>query len=172
MGVFLISVDFADPAGKFKRGLAFYMLPACFLASIIGVIFKYVTLEGNFWVSSFWQYAGLGFFGLLLYIFVPKYRREFALMNKSGGIKIFTLNTLSEIFTTWGNLLTNYAILLAPVVMDYLVGGFQPAILLFLTVLATKFFPDIIKENIGGNVLFYKIIAIVIMVLGSIMLFL
>ena len=172
LGVFLISVDFADPAGKFKRGLAFYMLPACFLASIIGVIFKYVTLEGNFWVSSFWQYAGLGFFGLLLYIFVPKYRREFALMNKSGGIKIFTLNTLSEIFSIWGNLLTNYAIRLAPVAMVYLVGSFQPAILLFLTVLATKFFPDIIKENIGGNVLFYKIIAIVIMVLGSIMLFL
>lgn len=92
-------------------------------------------------------------------------------MNKNGGIKIFTLNTLSEAITIFGNLLTNFAILLAPVTLVYLVGSFQPAIVLFLTLFATKYFPDIAKENLKRNVLLPKIIAIIIMIIGSVFLF-
>lgn len=171
-GIFLISIDFSGQKKKLKWKPAFYMLVACFLIAISGVIFKYVTIGNNFWISSFWEYVGLGGFGILIYLFVPKYRDEFILMNKSGGTKIFTLNTISEILTIFGNLLTNYAILLAPVTMVYLVGSFQPAIVLFLTLLATKFFPDIIKENLTKHILLPKIIAIVIMVVGSTILFL
>lgn len=171
-GVFLISVDFSKQKKKLKWRPALYMLAACFLVSIAGIIFKYVTIGNNFWVSSFWEYVGLGAFGVLIYIFIPKYRDEFTLMNRQGGRKIFTLNTVSEILTTIGNLLTNFALLLAPVTMVYLVGSFQPAIVLFLTLLATKFFPNIAKENLKERVLLPKIIAIAIMVIGSAVLFL
>ncbi|MCC7160600.1 EamA family transporter [Candidatus Nomurabacteria bacterium] len=171
LGVFLVSMDFREQKKKFKFESAFYMLIACLLISIIGVIFKYVTVENNFWVSSFWEYAGLGFFGILLFIFVPKYRNEFMIMNKNGGLKIITLNTASEITTIIGNLLTNYAILLAPVAMVYLVGSFQPAILLFLTLFSTKFFPNIVKEDTSKRVLIPKIISILIITLGSVILF-
>ncbi len=170
-GVFLVSIDFSKPKKEFKLRPALYMLVACFMISIAGIIFKYVTVGGNFWISSFWEYAGLGGFGVLIYIFIPKYRREFRLMNSQGGQKIFTLNTVSEVFTIIGNLLTNYAILLAPVTMVYLVGSFQPAIVLFMTLFTTKFFPDIAKEDMTGRVLWPKVIAIVIMVVGSVILF-
>src|SRR3989344_8955428 len=139
-GVFLISIDFSGQKRKFKWRTALYMLATCFLVSVIGIIFKYVTIGDNFWVSSFWVYTGLGIFGILIYLFVPKYREEFILMNKKGGKKIFTLNIISEILNIIGNLLTTYAILLAPVAMVYLVSSFQPAIVLFLTLLATRFF--------------------------------
>jgi len=92
-------------------------------------------------------------------------------MNRQGGRKIFTLNTISEVLTITGNLLTNYAILLAPVTMVYLVGSFQPAIVLFLTLFATKFFPKIIKEDLREHILLPKIIAIAIMILGGVILF-
>lgn len=170
-GAFMVSLDFSREGSKFKWRPVIYMLIACFLIAVIGIIFKYVTISGNFWVSSFWEYAGLGMFGILIFIFVPKFRREFLLMNKSGGKKIFTLNTASEVLTVVGNLLTNFAILLAPVTMVYLVGSFQPAILLFMTLLATKFIPNIIKENLDKYVLFPKIAAIGIIIIGSIILF-
>ena len=172
LGVFLISIDFSGVKRQIKWLPAFYMIVACILISIAGVIFKYVTVENNFWVSSFWEYAGLGGFGILLYLFVPKYREEFMLMNRQGGIKIFSLNTASEVLTIVGNLLTNYAILLAPVTMVYLVGSFQPAIVLFLTLFTTKFFPNIAKEDTKERILLPKIIAIVIMIVGSAILFL
>jgi len=171
LGVLLISIDFSGQKRKFKWRSVLYMIVACLLISISGIIFKYVTIGNNFWVSSFWEYTGLGGFGILIYVFVPRYRNEFMLMNRSGGVKIFFLNTSSEIFTIIGNLLTNFAILLAPVAMVYLVSSFQPAIVLLLTLFATKFFPNIVKENLTGRILWPKIIAIIIMVLGSVILF-
>ncbi|MEK7564510.1 MAG: EamA family transporter [Patescibacteria group bacterium] len=170
-GASLISIDFSGEKKKFKWRPALYMLVACFLVAIVGVIFKYVTTLGNFWVSSFWEYVGLGCAGIFVYIFIPKYRREFSLMNKSGGGKIFSLNTLSEVLTIAGNLLTNYALLIAPVAMVYLVGSFQPAIVLFLTIMATKFFPHIVKENLDRCVLLPKMLAIAVIVVGSVILF-
>ncbi len=172
IGVLLISIDFSGQKRKFKWRPVVYMLIACLLISISGIIFKYVTIGENFWISSFWEYVGLGGFGILIFIFVPKYREEFMLMNRQGGKKIFTLNTLSEILTIIGNLLTNFAILLAPVTLVYLVSSFQPAIVLVLTLFTTKFFPNIAKENLANRVLLPKIIAIVVMILGSIILFL
>ncbi len=171
-GVLLISIDFSKEKKTFKWLPAIYMLVACLLVSIAGIIFKYVTVENNFWVSSFWEYAGLGGFGILIYIFIPRYRAEFMQMNKQGGKKIFTLNTFSEIFTICGNLLTNYALILAPVALVYLVSSFQPAIVLFFTILSTKFFPNIVKEDLSKYVLMPKIIAIIVMTIGSAILFL
>ena len=170
-GVLLISIDFSGGKKKYRWRPALYMLISCLLVAIGGVIFKYVTVGEDFWVSSFWEYVGLGGFGILIYFLVPKYRAEFILMNQRGGKKIFTLNAISEILTIFGNLLTNYAILLAPVTMVYLVGSFQPAIVLFLTLLATKFLPKIIQEDMREKVLLPKIIAIAIITLGSVILF-
>lgn len=167
IGASFMVIDFSGQKQKFARRPALYMLLASFLIAVIGVIFKFVTVGNNFWVSSFWEYIGLGFFGIIIFLFVPKYRKEFSLMNKQGGIRIFVLNAVSEFFTVIGNLLTNYAILLAPVAMVYLVGSFQPAVLLILTLLATRFFPNIVKENISKQVLIPKIAAISIMIAGS-----
>ncbi len=171
IGVLIISVDFSGTKRKFKWASVSSMLLACFLIAVAGVIFKYVTVGEDFWVSSFWEYAGLGSFGILIYVLVPKYRKDFILMNKKGGAQIFILNTASELATVAGNLLTTYAFLLAPVVMVYLVSSFQPAIVLFLTIFLTKFFPSIVREDLKGKVLLPKILAIIIMTAGSVILF-
>ncbi len=171
IGLIVLSIDFSSEKKKMKRKPAFYMIIACLLVSISGVIFKHVTIEGNFWLSSFWEYVGLGFSGFVIYLFIPKYRKEFMHMNREGGRKIFLVNVVSEFATIFGNMLTNFALLLAPVTMVYLVGSFQPAIVLFFTLISTKFFPHIVKENLTRTILIPKIIAIVIMTLGSLFLF-
>jgi len=172
-GSVLISIDFRGEKRIFKKKMVLYMVLACLAIAISGIIFKFVTIGtgGNFWVSSFWEYFGLGIFGLLIYGFVPKYRDEFHFMNKTGGKKIFLVNIVSELMSVSGNLLTNFALLLAPVAMVFLVSSFQPAIVLLLTIIGTKFFPHIIKEDISRRVLIPKIIAIVVMIIGSIFLF-
>lgn len=171
VGLLIIVKDFTGERKAFKWRPALYMLAACLMVSISGIIFKYVTVGENFWVSSFWEYVGLGAIGFLIFVFIPKYRREFMLMNTQGGMRILILNTGSEIITIVGNLLTNFAILLAPVTMVYLVGSLQPAIVLALTLFTTKFFPDIAREDMTARVLVPKIIGIVIIIFGSIILF-
>jgi len=78
---------------------------------------------------------------------------------------------VSESVSVVGNFLTNFAFLLAPVAMVYLVESFQPVVLLFLTILGTKFFPKIISENISRKVLIPKTLAIILMTIGSVFLF-
>ncbi|MFA6258044.1 MAG: EamA family transporter [Candidatus Paceibacterota bacterium] len=172
LGLILISLDFSKEKKGFKHKPAFYMLFACIAVATSGVIFKYVTVENNFWVSSFWEYFGLGVSGLFIFLFIPHYRKSFFHMNRTGGYTIFIINTVSELMSIVGNLLTNFALLLAPVAMVFLVGTFQPAIVLFLTLFTTKFFPKIAKENLTKRILLPKIIAIIIMIIGSAILFL
>jgi len=170
-GSILISIDFGGERKRFKKKMVFYMVCACLAIAISGVTFKFVTIDGSFWISSFWEYFGLGIFGLLIYSFIPKYRREFHFMNRTGGKKIFLINIVSEFMSITGNLMTNFALLLAPITMVFLVSSFQPAIVLILTIIGTKFLPHIIKENISRRALIPKIIAICIMILGSVFLF-
>jgi drug/metabolite transporter (DMT)-like permease len=171
-GVTILFFDFSNKGiSSPKWTVALYMVPACFMIAVMGVIFKYVTIADQFWNSSFWEYVGLGLTGILIYIFSPNYRREFKDMIRKGKGKIFSLNVGSEVTTIIGNLLTNFALLLAPVTMVYLVGSFQPAILLILTLFCTKFFPNIVKEDMSMRVLLPKILAIGVIIAGSVVLF-
>lgn len=173
VGVILISIDFSvEEKFKFKWKPALYLIIACFIIATIGIIFKYVTISnGSFWISSFWEYLGLGIFGILIYLLVPKYRREFNYMNKLGGKKIFSLNILSELITIVGNLLSRYATLLAPIALVYVIESFQPAIVLLIVIIGTKFFPNIITEKIDRKVLIPKILSIILIVIGGMFLF-
>ncbi len=171
VGATIISIDFSGEKRKFKWKPALYMLLSSLMVAAVGVIFKFVTISGSFWLSSFWEYVGLGVVGIGLYVLVPKYRNEFKTMNKQGGLRIILLNTFSESFTIIGNLLTNYALLLVPVTMVYLVGSFQPVIVLVFTLIGTKFFPSVVNEDMSRKVLLPKVLAISIMIVGSIILF-
>jgi len=170
-GAVIASLDFSLEGKKFRWKPVLYMLIASFLVALSGIIFKYVTVENNFWISSFWEYIGLGLSGLVIFLFVPSYRSQFVRMNRTGGRTIFFVNVLTEFMTISGNLLTNFALLLAPVAMVYLVGSFQPAFVLFMTLLCTKFWPHVAKENLNKHVLFPRITAMGIIIIGSIILF-
>ncbi len=172
IGTLILSFDFSKKGeSHFKWRMALYMLPACLLLAIMGIVFKYVTVAGDFWISTFWVHAGLGLSGVFIYIFSKNYRQSFKEMMQMGGVKIFTLNTVSEVVSVLGNLASSYATLLAPVALVLIIGNFQPAILLVLTLISTKFFPDIIKENLNRRILLPKIISIIIIVIGSVFLF-
>ena len=81
------------------------------------------------------------------------------------------MNVVSEFTTIAGNLLTNYALLIAPVALVYMVGSFQPAVVLILTFFSTRFWPKIVSENFSYKIIIPKMIAIVLMFVGSAILF-
>ena len=170
-GLFLISVNWNGHNNKFKWKFLAYILGSCFLIAVTSVIFKYVAVIDSFWVSSFWQYLGLSVFGILVYCFIPRYRREFKSMVKNRGKNIFALTAIGEIFNIGGNLFSNYALLLAPVALVCIVDSFQPAIIFLITIFCTFFLPNIVKENLNKRALLLKAINIVIMLIGSVVLF-
>lgn len=172
VGLIIISVDWRETNKRVKKKPLLYMLAVSLTVAVSGIIFKYVTVENNFWVSSFWEYLGLGLSGVLIFFLMPERRKEFMHMNRTGGLKIFVVNVASEFMTVSGNLLTNFALILAPVTLVFIVSAFQPAFVLLLTVIGTYMFPKIIKEDMSWQVLYPKIVAVIVMVIGSAILFL
>lgn len=170
-GAVILSVDFNKIHVIFKKRVALYMLLACLIYAINGVIFKFIASADSFWVASFWEYLGLGIGGIFIFLFIGDYRRNFISNIKTGGKFILSVNIISEITTITGNLLTNYALLIAPVALVYMVGSFQPAVVLLLTFLSTKFWPKIVSEDFSYKVVVPKTIAIILMFIGSIVLF-
>lgn len=170
-GAIILSVDFSKIYVLFKKRVAFYMLLACLIYAVNGVIFKFVASADSFWVASFWEYLGLGLGGIFIFLFIGDYRRDFVANIKTSGKLIFSINIVSETMTIAGNLLTNFALLIAPVALVYLVGSFQPAIVLILTFFSTRFWPKIVSENFSYKIVMPKIIAIALMLVGSAILF-
>lgn len=171
LGALVLSLDFTERKTKFKTKATILMVAACLLIALSGVLFKFVTEEGSFWVSSFWEYVGLGATGVCLFLFHARYRKSFLSMIRSGGRRIFSLNIASEAITIVGNMLTNFALLLVPVTLVYLVDSYQPVIVLLFTCICTKYFPHILKEKFGFRSIAPKLIAIIIMIIGTYQIF-
>jgi drug/metabolite transporter (DMT)-like permease len=171
-GVVLLSINFESGKKKFKGKHVYYMLFASLAIAVSGIAFKYLTVGNDFWVSSFWEYLGLGLSGLLIFLFIPHYRESFLHMNRTGGHIILSVNIGSELLSILGNLMTNFALLLGPVAMVFLVSTFQPAMVLLLTICGTKFFPHIVRENLSSEKIAVKVTALLCMILGSVVLFL
>jgi drug/metabolite transporter (DMT)-like permease len=171
LGVIALSVRSHEGTLHFKWKTVTYMLPAALLGSLWGVLFKFVASDVGFWAASFWEYVGLGLIGILIFSFVPSYRRGFKDMLSHGGKRILTINGTSETATIVGNLLTNYALLLAPVTLVYLVGTFQPVVVLVYALIASRFAPSIIKEDMSFRILAPKLASIAVMISGSVLLF-
>lgn len=170
-GAIILSVDFSKIHILFKKRVALYMLLACLIYAINGVIFKFIASADSFWIASFWEYLGLGLGGIFIFLFIGNYRQDFISNIRTSGKFIFSVNIGSEITTIIGNLLTNYALLLAPVALVYMIGSFQPVMVLLLTFFSTKFWPKIIRENFSHKIIIPKIIAITFMLVGSVILF-
>lgn len=174
VGAVVLSVEVEDDQkSRFHLRVLYLMLGASFLMALFGLLFKKATLaiDGNFWTSVFWENIGLLLVALFLFVALPKSRREFITLFKTSGPGILSLNILSESSTIVGNILFNFASLLAPLVLVSLVGSFQPLFVFILGIVLTIFLPKISQEKITHRHIIQKTLAISIMLLGSYLLF-
>ncbi|MCK9282633.1 MAG: hypothetical protein M0P71_18605, partial [Melioribacteraceae bacterium] len=83
-----------------------------------------------------------------------------------------SLNFTNEALTIVGNLLESFAMMLAPVALVLLVNSYQPIFVFAIGILITLFIPKLSAEKIELKHLIQKIIAFVIMGVGTYLLFL
>ena len=131
-------------------------------------LFKKVAIIESFWVSVFWQYLSLTIFGLLILLFVKKFRKEFLEMFfHDMGKKVLFVNFSSEILYILGNLANSFATLLAPLAIVLVVSSYQPLFVFIGGILLTKFLPHISTEKISRKHFYHKLISILIIIIGS-----
>lgn len=147
------------------------MVLASLMFSIMDVLYKFVSIDEDFWPTQFWHYVGLFIFGLLLYLFVKQYRVEFHRVVRSSPFSVFSANIGGEILQVVGNIMNNFALLLAPVVLVTLVSAYMPLVVFLMGLLFTFVLPKFITERVSKRHLLHKTLAIAVVVIGSILLY-
>lgn len=166
LGAITLSLDLNQKKIKFKKKVFWLMFLASFLIALNGLIFKYVAIQENFWTTSFWEYIGFAVLSIILLLFVRSYREQFLLVVKNNKRAVLGWNTTNEVLNIIAKIIMNFATLLAPLALVWVVNGFQPFFVLFFGIIITLFFPRFSKENLLKKHLAQKVIAILIMFIG------
>ena len=152
---------------KFKKEVFWLMMLSSFIFSLNFIFFKRFAIESDFWFTSFWEYVGFAVFASLLMIFIKSYRAEFFNVLKTNRATVLGLNGVNEIVNIIAKVAFNLASLLTPVTLVWIVNGLQPFFVFIYGVILTLLFPHISQENISKKVLGHKLIAIVVMFVGT-----
>jgi drug/metabolite transporter (DMT)-like permease len=167
-GIIALAVEIdVDNKVTLKTKVLILITTSSFLFALHDILFKKVAIVESFWISVFWQYVSLSIVGLLIFIFIKKFRDDFFLMFSNSGTKIFSLNIISEILYIIGNLANNFATLLAPVAVVLVVSSYQPLFVFVIGIFLTLFLPKISIEKISGKHLIHKLLSILIIIIGS-----
>lgn len=169
-GAVIISLDFSQGI-KLKSKPFWFMVLSSFMFAVNSLIFKMVALNESFWGTAFWEYIGGGIFGLLLFLLVPLYRTQFIATVQRGKKAVLGINLVSELLNIAAKLAVNFASLLAPLALVWVVNGFQPLIVFLYGVILTLFLPTFGKEDISRKTVIQKLSAMVIMFVGIYLLF-
>lgn len=173
IGILLLSLEIdIDNKFKLKKKILILVGISSFLFALSGVLFKKLTLVDSFWISIFWQYVGLTVFGILILIFAKKMRKDFLEMFAVSRRNILALNVMSEILYIAGAVTNNFAILLAPVALVFVVNSYQPLFVFIVGVLLTLLIPKFVMEKISRKHFTHKLISIIIILIGSYLLYL
>lgn len=171
-GIAILSVEIdIENNFIFKKRVIYFVVLSSFLFALHDVLFKKIAVQDTFWVSAFWQYAGLTLFGIFTFFLSKNFREEFLKMIKGHNLNILSLNVVSETLYIMGNLANNFATLLAPVAIVLVVSSYQPLFVFIGGIFLTIFLPKIITEKISKKHFIHKLISIIIIIIGSYLLY-
>lgn len=162
-----LSLDLSGTKPKIKTIVLLLMVLSSFLISIGGVLFKLAALEATFWISTFWSYVGLASIGVFLYAFITSYREQFLFVMQSNKIPVIGLNSFNEIINAGASLATSFASLLVPITLVWVVNDFQPFFVFVYGVILTLFFPRLGTESLIKRHVIQKVLAIIVMFVGT-----
>lgn len=167
-GAIGISLDLSEKKKvRFKKEVFWLMFLSSLIFALNFLFFKYFAIQSDFWFTSFWEYIGFAIFATLLMIFVKPYRKQFIDVLKTNKVAVLGINGVNEVVNIIAKISFNFASLLTPVTMVWIVNGLQPFFVFLYGVLLTLLFPHISQEDISKKSLYQKIIAILVMFVGT-----
>ena len=152
---------------RFRHHVVLAMVCMAILFGLEGVLFKFVAVGENFWLSNFWESIGYAILCATIFLFMKKERHAFYQSLKIHKHRISLAVLLGEFFTIGGNITLNFAFLLAPIALVRVVEGYQPIFVLVIGIIITKMWPHILQEKLHWKHMLPKIAAILVILLGS-----
>lgn len=165
IGGFILGVEKIE-GGIFKpRKSLYFMLISSLMYSATNILFKFVVVKTDFWLTLAYENMGLGL-GSFILLCLPNLRKRFIGEIVKLRLSTWGLLIANDILFVSALFSTAYAFLLAPVALVSVFLGLQPFFLLIYAVILSTWFPNIIKEELGKSSLIVKIISVIIIFLG------
>lgn len=162
-----ISLSLADIKKIHMRWDVFFlMVLSSVLYALNFIFFKLFVMQNNFFITSFWEYVGFAVFGIFLFIAIKSYRDGFLTVLKHNRTQVLAINISNEIFNIIAKIAFNYASILTPVTLVWIINGLQPFFVFIMGIFLTIFFPTVSKEDISKKTLFQRVCAIAVITLG------
>lgn len=167
LGTSIVSLENVGGRFRFKGRTVGYMLLACACWAAELAIFKAVALEENAWRTLFWKHIVLMVLGVLMYLFIPRYRASFLAAMRTNSVPLLSANLLNEVLYMLGTVSYGLAAMLAPVALVLLTETFQSIFVFVMAILIARFLPKLATESIDRTHIAMKGIAIGITGLGT-----
>lgn len=165
MGGFIVGSE------KFEKGIfnprksMWYMLLACLMYATLVILFQFVVIQQNFWVSFGYKSVGAGLGSLLLFLY-PPFRKDFLAEGKSLLQTSYHMLFINQAFIVFGEFAESFALTMASAALVTIVEGTQSIFALITGIILSLWFPHLIKEDLSKGTLFVKILAIAIIIGG------
>ena len=153
-----------------KKDVLMLMVAAAFLNALNWFLFKYVAIQEDFFVSSFWEYAGFSIAaaGLLL---INSCRNEFFSVLRMNSRRVISLAGINEMLALGAKIATNIASLLLPLAVISAIHSMQSFfVLIFGLVLSAVTPQHYQQDNMNAHVIAQRMTAIVMIVAGAVVL--
>ena len=167
LGTSIVSLENVEGRFRFKGRTVGYMLLACACWAAELAIFKVVALEENPWRSLFWNHIVLMVLGVLMYLFIPRYRASFQAAMQTNSVPLLSANLLSEVLYMSAVVSYSLAAMLAPVALVLLTVTFQSIFVFLIAILIARFIPKLATESADRTHVALKGAAICITGLGT-----
>ncbi|HSW80688.1 MAG TPA: EamA family transporter [Candidatus Saccharimonadales bacterium] len=165
VGATVLNIEIDGGKFRFKPGVFIPMLGASILVSLSDVLFKHTALSANYIGTQFFSYLSITLTGAALYILFPKIRRQLSAFIRSKN-KPLKISTANEAINASGVLLVNYALILGPIALVQAAVSVEAFFAVIIGIFLTRYFPKIIKENVGRGHVAIKIFSCLIIIAG------
>ncbi len=166
IGAIVVSYEYSE--NKFNTKLILYALLASLIMGLMHSLFKFSTLEGDFWQSMFWRSSGMVVTGVILCFAIKRIRDAFYHFMQHYLRNGLSLNATNESLTLLGDLLFGFAILFAPIALIQTTEAYQPIFVVMASFMLAQFFGvESVREDFSREAITKKVIGALFVLAGS-----
>lgn len=153
---------------RLKHDVLLLMVAAAFMNALNWFFFKFVAVQENFFVSSFWEYAGFSIAaaGLLL---IPICRAQFFRVLRTNSRPVISLAGLNELLALCAKIATNVASLALPLAVISTIHSLQSLFVFIFGLILSAVTPrHYQQDNVTARVFLQRMTAIVLILVGTV----
>jgi len=167
-GVLFLSLDANFQLTAIKPKVVLGMVACTFILALANVLFKFYAVRDDFWVTTFWTFAGEALFGMAL-LARRHYRRQIMALVRTHAGALLGVCGANEMINLGGGLGVRYAAMLAPVALVSAVASTTTLFVFAVGTAVSYFAPQYGRENLSRSSITRKVIAAVIVTAGVIL---